>query len=34
MLNLTYHETRDEDVYNVISARMQDKYDIFGGLPD
>lgn len=34
MLNLTYHETRDEDVYNVISARMQDKFDIFGGTPD
>lgn len=34
MLNLTYHETRDEDVYNVLSERMQDKYDIFGGLPD
>ena len=34
MLNLTYHETRDEVVYNVISARMQDKYDIFGGLHD
>lgn len=34
MLNLTYHDTRDEDVYNVLSERMQDKYDIFGGLPD
>ena len=34
MLNLTYHGTRDEDIYNAISARMQDKYDIFGGLPD
>ena len=34
MLNLTYHETRDEDVYNVISARMQDKHDIFDGTPD
>lgn len=34
MLNLTYHGTRDEDVYNTISARMKDKFDIFGGLPD
>lgn len=34
MLNLTYHETRDEDVYNVLSSRMRDKYDIFGGNPD
>ncbi|MCZ8320048.1 MAG: phospholipase D-like domain-containing protein [Novosphingobium sp.] len=34
MLNLTYHATRDEDVYNTISARMKDRFDIFGGLPD
>lgn len=34
MLNLTYHDTRDEDVYNVISSRMKDKFDIFGGNPD
>lgn len=34
MLNLTYHGTRDEDVYAKISERMKDRYDIFGGLPD
>lgn len=34
MLNLVYHDTRDERVYQVISRRMKDKYDIFGGLPD
>lgn len=34
MLNLVYQGTRDEDVYRVISQRMKDKYDIFGGLPD
>lgn len=34
MLNLVYHETRDEDVYAALSQRMKDRYDIFGGLPD
>ncbi len=34
MLNLVYHDTQDEKVYQVISQRMQDRYDIFGGLPD
>lgn len=34
MLNLVYHETQDEQVYQVISRRMKDRYDIFGGLPD
>jgi len=34
MLNLVYHDTRDETVYEVLSRRMKDKYDIFGGLPD
>jgi superfamily II DNA/RNA helicase len=34
MLNLVYHETRDEDVYMALSRRMKDKFDIFGGLPD
>jgi superfamily II DNA/RNA helicase len=34
MLNLVYHDTRDERVYEVISSRMKDKFDIFGGLPD
>lgn len=34
MLNLVYHETRDEKVYKVISRRLKDKCDIFGGLPD
>ena len=34
MLNLTYHATRDEDVYAKISERLRDRFDIFGGLPD
>ena len=34
MLNLVYHETQDEKVYSVLSRRMKDRYDIFGGLPD
>jgi superfamily II DNA or RNA helicase len=34
MLNLVYHDTQDEKVYAVISRRMKDRYDIFGGLPD
>ena len=34
MLNLVYHETQDEKVYQVLSRRMKDRFDIFGGLPD
>ena len=34
MLNLVYHETRDEQVYEVLSRRLKDKFDIFGGTPD
>jgi len=34
MLNLVYHETQDEKVYEVLSRRMKDRYNIFGGLPD
>ncbi len=34
MLNLVYHDTRDETVYQALSRRLKDKFDIFGGLPD
>ena len=34
MLNLVYRETQDEKVYNVLSERLRDTYDIFGSLPD
>jgi hypothetical protein len=34
MLNLVYHDTQDERVYQVLSRRMKDRFDIFGGLPD
>ncbi|MGQ0505281.1 MAG: helicase-related protein [Myxococcaceae bacterium] len=34
MLNLVYHGTRDEEVYERLSERMRDRYDIFGSLPD
>lgn len=34
MLNLVYSGTQDETVYNVLSERLRDVYDIFGSLPD
>lgn len=34
MLNLVYHDTQDEKIYQVLSRRMKDKFDILGGLPD
>jgi superfamily II DNA/RNA helicase len=34
MLNLVYHGTHDEKVYEVLSQRMKDRYDLFGSLPD
>lgn len=34
MLNLVYHDTQDEKVYRVLSRRLKDKFDLFGGLPD
>lgn len=34
MLNLVYQGTRDEAIYQAISSRMKDRYDIFGSLPD
>lgn len=34
MLNLVYHGTQDEKVYQALSRRLKDRYDIFGGLPD
>ena len=34
MLNLVYHDTRDEKVYQALSRRLKDKFDLFGGLPD
>ena len=34
MLDLVYAGTRDEKVYQALSARMKDTYDLFGSLPD
>ena len=34
VLNLVYHGTRDETIYDAISSRMRDRYNIFGSLPD
>ncbi len=34
VLNLVYHGTHDEKVYEVLSQRMKDRYDLFGSLPD
>ena len=34
MLNLVYDETQDQKVDQVLSRRLKDKFDIFGGLPD
>ena len=33
MLKLPYHTTRDEDVYNTISARMKDWFTYMAGYP-
>lgn len=34
MLNMVYAGTRDEVVYQRLSARMRDRFDLFGQLPD
>ena len=34
MLNLVYQGTVDETIYNRLSERMKDRYDLFGSLPD
>ncbi len=34
MLNLVYQGTQDQRIYQVLSQRMRDRYDLFGGLPD
>jgi len=34
MLNLVYADTNDEKVYEALSKRMKDRYDLFGSLPD
>jgi len=34
MLNLVYQGTVDETVYERLSERMRNRYDLFGGLPD
>jgi superfamily II DNA or RNA helicase len=34
MLNLVYRGTRDEDIYQRLSSRMKDRFDVFGALPD
>jgi superfamily II DNA or RNA helicase len=34
MLNLVNEQTVDEKVYNRLSERMRDRYDLFGALPD
>ena len=34
MLNLVYKDTQDERIYQVLSKRMKDRFDIFGSLPD
>lgn len=34
VLNLVYKDTHDEKVYEALSRRMKDRYDILGSLPD
>ncbi|MCS6861555.1 MAG: hypothetical protein NZT92_14700, partial [Abditibacteriales bacterium] len=34
MLNLVFEQTVDEKIYERLSERMKDRYDIFGSLPD
>lgn len=34
MLNLVFEQTVDEKIYERLSERMRDRYDLFGSLPD
>lgn len=34
MLNLVFEQTVDESIYERLSERMRDRYDLFGSLPD
>ena len=34
MLNLVYTDTRDQKVYEKLSERMKDRYNLFGSIPD
>lgn len=34
MLNLVFHQTVDEKIYERLSERMKNRYDLFGSLPD
>jgi hypothetical protein len=34
MLNLVYHGTLDEEIYEALSRRMKDRFDLFGDVPD
>jgi superfamily II DNA/RNA helicase len=34
MLNLVFEQTVDEKIYEKLSERMRDRYDLFGSLPD
>ncbi|MEM9814797.1 MAG: phospholipase D-like domain-containing anti-phage protein [Cyanobacteria bacterium P01_D01_bin.6] len=34
MLNLVYRDTVDETIYERLSERMRDRFDLFGSLPD
>lgn len=34
MLNLVYQDTVDETIYDRLSDRMKDRFDLFGSLPD
>jgi hypothetical protein len=34
MLSLVYEGSRDEAIYDRLSERMRDRFDIFGQLPD
>jgi hypothetical protein len=34
MLNLVYQGTVDETIYERLSERMRDRYNLFGSLPD
>lgn len=34
VLNLTYHDTQDEKIYEALSRRLKERFELFGSVPD